>query len=207
MQRIKVVQNVLQECFSDVNNPNYVNQYVIDSERVKNKTVEFAIDFFQADEIPEKAIDVDFEYQDDLDTKTSKGFLWSTSKRVFFAGKAGGGLFKRSQPYYREFPYGSIARIEFERGGLLSSGKITLHISTTSAQGRVTQVCFSGARSKDKLQEFADYVIRKINTPVAPQASRESDFIAQLERLGKLKAKGLLTEEEFQAAKKKLLDS
>ena len=33
----------------------------------------------------------------------------------------------------------------------------------------------------------------------------EEDYIAQLERLGALKAQGLLTEEEFAAAKKKLL--
>ncbi len=37
--------------------------------------------------------------------------------------------------------------------------------------------------------------------------SAQEDMIAQLERLGALKAQGLLTEEEFAAAKQKLLAS
>ncbi len=38
-----------------------------------------------------------------------------------------------------------------------------------------------------------------------PEPSPEEDMIAQLERLGTLKTQGLLTEEEFAAAKQKLL--
>jgi hypothetical protein len=41
--------------------------------------------------------------------------------------------------------------------------------------------------------------------PPPPAPSAEEDMIAQLERLGALKAQGLLTEEEFAAAKQKLL--
>jgi hypothetical protein len=39
----------------------------------------------------------------------------------------------------------------------------------------------------------------------APAVAPEEDMIAQLERLGALKAQGLLTDEEFAAAKQKLL--
>ena len=42
--------------------------------------------------------------------------------------------------------------------------------------------------------------------PVAPPA-QEEDVITQLERLGALKAQGLITEEEFAAQKAKLLGS
>ena len=38
-----------------------------------------------------------------------------------------------------------------------------------------------------------------------PAAGQQEDVIAQLERLGALKAQGILTEEEFQAQKAKLL--
>jgi hypothetical protein len=38
-----------------------------------------------------------------------------------------------------------------------------------------------------------------------PEPSPEEDMISQLERLGALKAQGLLTDEEFAAAKSKLL--
>ena len=40
---------------------------------------------------------------------------------------------------------------------------------------------------------------------VAPAPAPEEDVITQLERLGALKAQGLLTDEEFAAAKQKLL--
>ena len=43
-------------------------------------------------------------------------------------------------------------------------------------------------------------------TPAAPPA-QEEDVITQLERLGALKAQGLITEEEFAAQKAKLLGS
>jgi hypothetical protein len=45
------------------------------------------------------------------------------------------------------------------------------------------------------------------NAP-APQAAPvvQEDAVSQLERLGKLKDKGILTEEEFQAQKAKILD-
>ena len=41
--------------------------------------------------------------------------------------------------------------------------------------------------------------------PAAPPAPSEEDQLAQLERLGNLKAQGILTEEEFAAQKAKIL--
>jgi len=41
--------------------------------------------------------------------------------------------------------------------------------------------------------------------PPPPAPAPEEDMITQLERLGALKAQGILTEEEFAAAKEKLL--
>ena len=43
--------------------------------------------------------------------------------------------------------------------------------------------------------------------PPEPVYAPEEDMITQLERLGALKAQGLLTDEEFAAAKQKLLAS
>ena len=43
------------------------------------------------------------------------------------------------------------------------------------------------------------------SAPIAYAPSPQEDMIAQLERLGALKAQGLLTDEEFAAAKAKLL--
>jgi hypothetical protein len=47
----------------------------------------------------------------------------------------------------------------------------------------------------------------ELYTPAAYAPSPEEDMIDQLERLGALKAQGLLTDEEFAAAKSKLLAS
>ena len=41
--------------------------------------------------------------------------------------------------------------------------------------------------------------------PAAPASSGQSDMIAQLEKLGQLKAAGILTDAEFEAQKAKLL--
>jgi hypothetical protein len=45
------------------------------------------------------------------------------------------------------------------------------------------------------------------SAPVQPAAPSQEDLISQLERLGALKAQGILTEEEFAAQKAKLLGS
>jgi Short C-terminal domain len=41
--------------------------------------------------------------------------------------------------------------------------------------------------------------------PMAPAAPAEPDYVAELERLGQLKAQGILTDEEFEAKKKQIL--
>jgi Short C-terminal domain len=41
--------------------------------------------------------------------------------------------------------------------------------------------------------------------PMAPAAPQAPDYVAELERLGQLKAQGLLTDEEFEAKKKQIL--
>ena len=43
--------------------------------------------------------------------------------------------------------------------------------------------------------------------PAAPAASTQDDMITQLQKLGELKAAGVLTEEEFAAQKAKILGS
>jgi hypothetical protein len=56
-------------------------------------------------------------------------------------------------------------------------------------------------------QEIAMLEAEEGSAPAAPAAApaSQADLISQLERLGTLKAQGILTEEEFTAAKQKLL--
>ena len=59
------------------------------------------------------------------------------------------------------------------------------------------------SREDIALEEF----VTTNNATTNKSESEESDFISELERLGSLKEKGLLTEEEFVTAKAKLLNS
>ena len=54
-------------------------------------------------------------------------------------------------------------------------------------------------------QEEAQYQQQQAAAAPPPAAPAEDDAIAQIEKLGALKEKGLLTEEEFSAQKAKLL--
>jgi len=54
-------------------------------------------------------------------------------------------------------------------------------------------------------QEEQQYAEQAPPPAAAPAAPSEDDAIAQIEKLGALKEKGLLTEEEFTAQKSKLL--
>ena len=199
MQQEEIIRNVLKECFAHIKNPDEFENYF--NYRERRYAVEFAIDFFEGGEIPERVIDVGLRVID----VDFLGFLWCTNRRLFFAGQTENKMFKKPQPDYRQFSYESIARVQFERGGFLSSAKIILHIYTTSARGKLETVSFSSLGNRDKVHEFVDYVTRK-RRPLASQTAEESDFITQLERLGRLKTEGLISQEEFQVAKKKLLN-
>ena len=54
-------------------------------------------------------------------------------------------------------------------------------------------------------QQYAPPTPQEQYAPAEFMPSPQDDMIAQIERLGALKAQGLLTEEEFAAAKQKLL--
>lgn len=70
---------------------------------------------------------------------------------------------------------------------------------------------------KDRCKDFADYVRARSTavsehsaapaaTPAAqPTASSSDDVVTQLERLGRLKEQGILTDAEFEAQKQKIL--
>lgn len=175
----------------------------------KDKEVQFAIDFLQANEQPEMIVrgSTAGEYEEPV-----SGYLWCTNVRLFFAG-AKGSILKK--PVYEEFHYGSIATVVYKpnRLGGLVGGELILHMSTTSAHGRVAQrkYSLSSTYGEHKNQAFVDYLRRRIDslhptsvTGSVPQAIK-TDLVEQLERLGELKTQGLITEEEFQAAKKRLL--
>ena len=68
--------------------------------------------------------------------------------------------------------------------------------TATAVSGKVAQ------RQADKQEEKES---AQAAAAPAPAAAPESDAVAEIERLGALKEKGLLTDEEFAAAKAKIL--
>ena len=70
--------------------------------------------------------------------------------------------------------------------------------TATAVSGRVAQKQADKQEDKEAAQAAAA-------APAAPAAEPEVDAVAEIERLGALKDKGLLSDEEFAAAKAKLL--
>lgn len=68
-----------------------------------------------------------------------------------------------------------------------------------------TATAVSGKVSQNQANKQADKEAAETAAAPAPAATPEADPVAEIERLGALKDKGLLTDEEFSAAKAKIL--
>lgn len=123
----------------------------------------------------------------------SQGILVSTNRRLLFVDK--GILYGLK---VEDFPLDKITSIQYETGLLL--GGIKIHTSGNVA--KIENVEKATARS------FSEFVRDKLSQPKErAQATivAEPNVLDQLEKLAKLKANGILTEEEFSEQKKKLL--
>jgi len=168
----------------------------------QHKSIGYASEFFQYDELPEKVLDVEYTWDE------TPGYLWVTNKRVVFVGAKS---LIGKEPVYKEFMYGSITAIIHNKklGGF---DKIVLSVSTSVASGHVEQVEFklTSNAKREKVIEFVEYVRTKVANWSGTSSrdtpnKEESDLVGELERLGKLRHKGLISEDEFQVAKRKLL--
>ena len=68
-----------------------------------------------------------------------------------------------------------------------------------------TATAVSGRVAQKQADKQADKEAAAAPAAAAPAAEPEVDAVAEIERLGALKDKGLLTDEEFAAAKAKIL--
>jgi len=103
------------------------------------------------------------------------------------------------------FSYNYSKNIEEEQmigAGCLGGGVIFFII------GIVMLVTKTKAQRKNEIELEVFKKVQSSNTSNQPNNSLKSmdDKFAQLEKLGKLKEQGLLTEEEFQQQKKKIID-
>ena len=127
-----------------------------------------------------------------------QGILVSTNRRLVFIDK---GLLYGIK--VEDFPLDKITSIQYETGLLF--GNVKIHTSGNTAN--IEQV------DKKSARHFSEFVREKLSRPkeVAPivitttAAPAAPDVLEQLEKLGKLKAAGILSEEEFSEQKAKLL--
>lgn len=128
------------------------------------------------------------------------GLLVATNKRLIFIDK---GIIKLK---VEDFPYDKISSLQYETGIIL--GKMTVFTSGNRADIKNL--------AKNETRPFAEYVRARVTSKTEPASlssnkssdvSPSEDRVKQLERLAYLKHKGMLTQEEFNQEKKRLLSS
>ena len=133
------------------------------------------------------------------------GILTCTNNRLIFVSKTLGISLR-----VEDFPLDKISSLQYETGMIF--GKITVFASGNKAD--IDQI------DKKQARNFAEFVRSKISklnssgktTSSEPEteASLQKDstdiMIEKLERLGALKDKGIISEDEFQAQKEKILN-
>lgn len=118
------------------------------------------------------------------------GVLVSTNKRVFFFEK---GLVWGSR--FEEFLYENITSIQYKTG--IMAAEIILYSAGKAA--KIDMV------AKQFCKGFVESVQSQMTAKRAPDTTGGEELLSKLERLAALKSAGALTEEEFSAAKEKLL--
>ena len=119
------------------------------------------------------------------------GILVSTNRRLIFIDK--GILYGLK---VEDFPLNKISSIQYETG--LLSGKIKIHTT-----GNITTI---DKVEKTSVRDFAEFVRNKIELKAETKNENQNDIFDKLEKLGNLKDKGILSNEEFEIQKKKLLN-
>lgn len=140
-------------------------------------------------------------WEDEEIKKASQGFyqngnglLVATNKRVIFLNK---GIFGGLQ--VEDFSFDKISSIQYNVGFI--TGDITIFASGNKATVKNIE--------KGSVRDFADYLRANLDKKDSSELSKpiknEEDVISKLERLASLKEKGILSEDEFQTEKKKIL--
>lgn len=143
------------------------------------------------DEVVEKLL------QGTYGSRSSIGVLVATNKRLCFVDK---GLIYGVR--VEDFAYDQITSMEYKTGLLL--GEVIIY-----SAGNRTRIVNC---DKVQVQPFVEYVRARTSgraehaSVPSQNTSLEEDMISRLERLADLKERGILTDEEFQTQKQKILE-
>lgn len=141
------------------------------------------------------------EYDKSVD-REMKGLLIATDQRLVFVSSRG----RNRQFFYEEFDYRSMNGITQAKDGLFEN---ELYIDLGISRKK-----FDNLMPFERLRDFINIVMNQIHmvrdtprtTTVSFSTVTVSDKYAALEKIGKLKEQGILTEEEFEKEKKKILN-
>lgn len=124
---------------------------------------------------------------------TNSGALVATNKRLIWSG---GFMFQSDS---RSFPWQQISTIDFQSGMLLS------HITVTGASA-LGRWLVAKVPKTQQFVETANSLVHQIHAPAAAPAPASAPSTAdELAKLAQLRQQGILTDEEFAAAKARLL--
>lgn len=122
------------------------------------------------------------------------GILMATNKRAIFIDK---GLFSLR---VEDFAYDKISSIEYRTGMMM--GEVDIYASGNKAEIKSVP--------NNQVRPSAEHLRARISPQIPHQnmpksSSNDADMISKLERLANLKAQGVLTDEEFEREKKRIL--
>lgn len=188
------IQNLLQETPKEVITKNSrLDEIKIEIQKLNMNNVSTFLGRKEINELPQiLALDEKIDHIIQGTYNNGQGILVSTSRRLIFIDK--GMLYGLK---VEDFALDKISSIQYETG--LMWAKVKIHTSSNIAL--IDNVDKFSARI------FAEFVRDKISQPkeIVIQSNSEPDVLTQLEKLGKLKDSGILSEEEFNEQKKKLL--
>ena len=189
----------IQELFAEKTRTTSENSTRLDSikEEIKNLNLSNTSSFFGRKEINELpnilAVDEKIDNIVQGTYNNGMGILVSTNRRLVFIDK---GLLYGLK--VEDFPLDKITSIQYETGILM--GKIKIHTS-----GNIAEI---DNIEKASTRNFSEFVRNKLSQPTKTTDTNNSqpDILTQIEKLGKLKDSGIITEDEFAEQKKKLLE-
>ena len=194
-----LIKHLLKENSSEKDKENFLKNW---HSKAKYK---FSLNFFRQNEIPEKVLS-NVNYGSYFD-----GMLWLTNQRIFFTGENKEKLLSQPKPVYHQFIFPSIEVIEYRKGSFFGMPSIVIHTLTTSAHGNVAKTIFESANISSFIEDFVVTAQQKIKE-IALQPNnnylstvQNSDIVSKLKELEELKRNSLLSDEEFEKAKKILL--